>query len=180
MSDLSALLGVNFSLLGTNLHAAYEKNGADGYAVLLIPSEQTADNSVNIGQVMEDIKKIVKGVNKDASTDNMQKDLENSMSALSTDSGNKFELNSIIVKLQMAYLYISKKGDTDAVVEYAFRLDIITEGLIPEAIASLVDVQNISISVWSTNRKKVLDKMALVTISDYLGEKSAEPQITGN
>ena len=51
MSDLSALLGVNFSLLGTNLHAAYEKNGADGYAVLLIPSEQTADNSVNIGQV---------------------------------------------------------------------------------------------------------------------------------
>ena len=80
MSDLSALLGVNFSLLGTNLHAAYEKNGADGYAVLLIPSEQTADNSVNIGQVMEDIKKIVKGVNKDASTDNMQKDLENSMS----------------------------------------------------------------------------------------------------
>lgn len=51
MSDLSALLGVNFSLFGTNLHAAYEKNGADGDAVLLIPSEQTAENGVHTNPV---------------------------------------------------------------------------------------------------------------------------------
>ena len=35
-----------------------------------------------------------------------------------------------------------------------------TEGLVPETIKPIVDVTNLSISVWNTDRKKVVDKMA--------------------
>lgn len=172
MSELNAFVGINFSLLGTKLRAAYQKEAADGYAVLLIPSEQEADNGVNIGQVIEDIKKLVSGVNSDADTSKMEDDLKSGVGALATDGNEgKFDLNSIVVKLQMAYLYISKKADKSE-LEYAFKLDIITDGLIPKEIQGLVDVENLSIAVWSTNRKKVLDKMALVTIGEYIGEKN--------
>lgn len=41
-NSLKASIGINFSLIGTNLKAIYEKNGAD-YAILLAPAEQ-ADN----------------------------------------------------------------------------------------------------------------------------------------
>ena len=39
-NTLKASIGIDFSLIGTKLHAMYEKNEG-GYAVLLIPSEQT-------------------------------------------------------------------------------------------------------------------------------------------
>lgn len=37
-NTLKASIGIEFSLIGTQLHAMYEKNEG-GYAVLLIPSE---------------------------------------------------------------------------------------------------------------------------------------------
>ena len=78
------------------------------------------------------------------------------------------KLEDIVIKLQMAYLYISKKGE-NSVLEYAFQLQVVTEGLVPETIKPIVDVTNLSISVWNTDRKKVVDKMALITVDEYLG-----------
>lgn len=41
--------------------------------------------------------------------------------------------------------------------------------MIPKEITGLVDVDNVSISVWNTTRQKILDKMSLVTIDEYIG-----------
>lgn len=172
---VSALIGVNFSLLNTKLRAAYEKKGSDGYAVLLIPSEQNADNSINIGEVIADISKLTgAGVGDTSVSDSLTKSLE--AVKPEGEKGSNW-MDKIALKLQMAFLYIKKEKDKDAVVEYAFKLDILTEGLVPDEIKKLVDVQNISISVWSTERQKVLDQMALITIGDYLGES---PKLTDN
>lgn len=176
MSDLNALVGIDFSLIGTQLHAAYEKRGEDGYAILLMPSEQMADNGVSIGEVIEDIKKMVNKVNENADTKGMEADLNEGLSSLSENKGtdqNKFELNKLMVKLQMAYLYIEKTKET-SVLEYAFQIQIISKDVIPAAIKELVSVDNISFSVWNTNRKKVIDKMALVTIGEYIGIEQNE------
>ncbi|MFQ9515040.1 MAG: hypothetical protein ACLRZ9_04340 [Eubacterium sp.] len=176
MSDLNALVGIDFSLIGTQLHAAYEKRGEDGYAILLMPSEQMADNGVSIGEVIEDIKKMVNKVNENADTTGMEADLNEGLSSLSENKGtdqNKFELNKLMVKLQMAYLYIEKTKET-SVLEYAFQIQIISKDVIPAAIRELVSVDNISFSVWNTNRKKVIDKMALVTIGEYIGIEQNE------
>lgn len=57
----------------------------------------------------------------------------------------------------MAYLYILKNKGQD-ILEYAFQLQILTEGLIPPAIAQIVDVSNVSLAVWNTSRKKVINQ----------------------
>lgn len=165
MSDLNALIGIDFSLIGTKLRAVYEKKGEDGYAILLAPSAQEADNGVSIGEVIADIKKLVTGTGSDASTADMEKDLTASMSALST--GDKFDPCKIIVRLNTAYLYLRKDKEQD-VLEYAFQLRILTEGLIPPAIAQIVDVSNVSLAVWNTSRQKVVNQMQLVTIDNFL------------
>lgn len=176
VNTLNASIGLDFSLIGSRLHAAYEKSGSDGYAVLLIPSEQNADNGVSIGEVIEDIKKLVKGVDEKADTSSMEKDLESGISGLSQEEGEGSVLDNLIIKLKMAYLYI-RKSSQESTLEYAFQLEVITKGMIPEGINQLVDVDNISISVWNTNRSKVVEKMGLTTIQDYLEMEAAVPEI---
>ena len=162
-NTLKASIGIDFSLIGTQLHAMYEKNEG-GYAVLLIPSEQTPDNGISVKDLIDDIKKMAKGV---SGRDTAQ--LEKAMTEAAKEGGStSMKLEDIVIKLQMAYLYICKKGE-NSVLEYAFQLQVVTEGLVPETIKPIVDVTNLSISVWNTDRKKVVDKMALITVDEYLG-----------
>lgn len=174
-NTLKAAIGIDFALIGTQLHAMYEKNDA-GYAVLLIPSEQTPDKGISVKELIDDIKKMAKGA---TGTDVDTSQLEAAMkSAAQEGSSGKdkaaMDLDAIIIKLQMAYLYICKKGEVSA-LEYAFQLQVVTEGLVPEAIKPMVDVTNLSISVWNTDRKKVVDRMALITVDEYLGVEAALP-----
>lgn len=176
MGDLKASVGVDFALLGTRLHAAYEKRGENDYSVLLLPSVEHADNGISIGEVIEDIKKLVKKVDDKADTGEMEKDLQSGIDSLNKE-GEEPALDKLIVKLQMAYLYIHKTGETSE-LEYAFQLQIVTRGMIPEGVNQLIDVDNISISVWNTTRQKVLDRMSLVTIDEYIGiEQKPEPEV---
>lgn len=167
MGDLKASVGVDFDLLGTRLHAAYEKRGENNYSVLLLPSVEHADNGISIGEVIEDIKKLVKKVDDKADTGEMEKDLQSGIDSLSKE-GEESVLDKLIVKLQMAYLYIHKTGETSE-LEYAFQLQVVTRGMIPDGVNQLIDVDNVSISVWNTTRQKVLDRMSLVTIDEYIG-----------
>lgn len=166
MSDVNALAGVDFSLIGTKLHAVYEKK-KDGYSILLIPSAQNADEAVNLGQVVEDIKKLTAGSKDPVDVGGLTDSLEKSVASLD-DSGSKKGLDAVEIKLGMAYLYINAEDGKDRTVEYAFQMTIITEGLIPEAVAKIVDVSKVAIAVWNTNRRKVIDAMALETIESYL------------
>jgi len=73
-NTLKASIGIDFSLIGTQLHAMYEKNEG-GYAVLLIPSEQTPDSGISVKDLIDDIKKMAKGVSgSDTAVDTTQLD----------------------------------------------------------------------------------------------------------
>ena len=166
MADLNALVGIDFSLIGTKLHAVYEQK-KDGYAVLLAPSEQNAENGVSIKQLISDISDMLKGSISDEDKDKMEDNITGKLSGLSDNGG--VAAGDIIVRLNMAYLYINKEADKEAVTEYAFQLQIVNDGLIPKAVSNIVDVTNVSVSVWNTTRQKVLDQMQLVSINKYLG-----------
>lgn len=174
MSNINAMVGVDFSLIGTKLHAAYEKV-PNGFSVLLMPTKQEADNGVSIGQAIKDIQKMIESKDSNASTREMEADLTGQLKNCSNGSDKDFSLDKIIVKLNMAYLYIKKtdkkEGDdksSEDVLEYAFQLEILSDGFIPDAVKQIVDVTRLSIAIWQTDRKKVLEKMQLVTINDYL------------
>lgn len=169
MSEVNALVGVDFSLIGTKLHAAYEKK-ENGYAVLLVPSVQNADNSVSLGEVVKDIQKLMGGSGA-ADVKELTESLEKSVASIDKNAGDpakKKGLDAVEIKLGMAYLYIKEESGKERIVEYAFQMNIFTEGLIPEAVAKIIDVSRVAIAVWNTNRKKVVDTMALETIDSYL------------
>ena len=171
--SLSANIGVDFSLIGTKLHAVYEKNGSDGYAVLLMPSEQTAEKGVSIGEVIRDIRNLVSKMGGNASDDELKKSLHSGVEGLGQD---KSALEKLIIKLQMAFLYIRKAGK-NSTVEYAFQLQVTSKDVIPKEIQQLVTIDNVSISVWNTENPKVIREMALGTINDYL-EATGQPLLS--
>lgn len=175
MEALKASVGVDFDLLGTRLHAAYEKQGENNYSILLLPSVEHADNGISIGQVIDDIVKLVQNAGGNVTPEEVETDLKSATDSMEKE-GKKPVLDNLIVKLQMAYLYIHKTEKTSE-LEYAFQLQIVTRGMIPDGVNQLIDVDNISISVWNTTRQKVLDRMSLVTIDEYIGiEQKPEPE----
>ncbi len=193
MSELSALVGIDFSLLKTKLYAAYEKNGKEGYSVLLMPREQESDNSVTLDEIMQQINKISgrkttskeedsmkAGImeslgsleKKDSSLEKENSSLEKEDSSIKTKDSSLETKDSSIenmeFKLCMAYLYWNKKEKEDATLEYAFKLQILTENVVPTEIQAIVNVDRIMISVWKTDRPKVINEMALISIKDFL------------
>lgn len=175
VNPISVNVGIDFSLLTTKLHAVYEKREAGEYAVLLAPSEPTADKGVSMKAAIEDIKKLINGVDKEADTSQMETDMQKELSRLGDEQANGFNFDNLVVKLSMAYLYISKTGE-NSTVEYAFQLQIITEGVIPKEIKGLIDVDTISISIWNTQRKRITEQMGLVSVNEYLGISKQETE----
>lgn len=166
-NSLKASIGIDFSLIGTNLKAIYEKNGAD-YAILLAPAEQADNQGVSIQELIDDIKSMTSKVTEGQSVDTSQLETAMTSAAADSSSGTSIKPEDIRIRLQMAYLYINKTA-AQSDLEYAFQLEVLTEGLIPEAIKSIVDVKSLSVGVWNTDRKMILDKMSLTTVAEYLG-----------
>lgn len=173
-NSLNALVGIDFRIFETDLHAGFEKRESDGYALLVIPTSLEADNGISIGNMIKEIKGLVSRVDENANTDDMEKNLQNGVSGLTRDDDQKFDLDKLMIKLRMAFLYIEKTAEKST-IEYAFQLEIITEGMIPAKIRSLVDVNNVSISVWNTQRKQLIEKMSLMTVNSYLGIADQQP-----
>ncbi len=85
------------------------------------------------------------------------------------------DTREIRIILSMAYLYINKEDEQEkSDIEYAFNLNILTTGLIPKALSSIVTVDHIGISVWNTERTQILNQMSIVKIEDYLGLPTTE------
>lgn len=167
---LNALVGIDFSLIGTQLHAAYEKMG-DGYKILLIPSKQVPDEGISVLDLIEDIKKLMKGISGNEKEEVDTTGLSNNMEGLAPG----VPLKDLKIKLQMAYLYMNKPGMASKeapVLEYAFQLQLLATDLIPKELTNLVTVSNLSVSVWNTTRNKVLEQMALVSIDEYIGKQT--------
>jgi len=150
---MQACIDVDFMLLGTKLTAEYFKK-EKGYSVLLMPTDEEANRGVTVAEMMDDIKKLVgDGVNFD--------ELTNALKNLGA-----VDVMSIEVELNMAYLYIDSDG-TNKVTEYAFQLTINTENLIPDDF-KLFDISRMGVSVWNTNREKIISQMNLIKPEDLL------------
>lgn len=165
---LNAAIALDFSLIGTKLHAMYKKDDK-GYKILLIPSVQSDNQGISVGELIEDIKKLTRSVTKEENMDTAE--LTDALEGAAKEGGSTgVGINNIRIILNMAYLYISKEdgADTKGEVEYAFNLNILTTGLIPPALADIVSVDHIGIAVWNTNRTQILNQMSIAKIEDYL------------
>lgn len=186
-NSLNAAIAVEFSLIGTKLHAMYKKD-KNGYKILLIPTLQTENEGVTIQELIDDIKNLTKNVTGSDSLNTeeltnalagaVQESADEEGTSKKSGNANLPDTNQIRIILNMAYLYISKEGEQqESQIEYAFNLNILTTGLIPKALSSIVTVDHMGIAVWNTERTQILNQMSIAKIEDYLGLPTSE-QVT--
>lgn len=177
------LAGISFTLIGTDLTAAFSKTGSS-YEFLIIPTAPDTDNSMSIKEMVDQVNDLI---NKSGAADvpkveaaDLTKSLDDLKSVQPDNKLESFDPTAIRVKLQQAFLYYCHtpgpdpaKPDEGATnqFEYAFQLVIITEGLFP-ANFSIFNLKEVSVAIWKTDKKKILERMKLVNIKDYLAQNA--------
>jgi len=172
MSDnFKMLLGTKFTILGSKQTAAFKKDDK-GYTILLMPSEQEKNEGITIEKMVADINSLIKGVTGTDGTltsEAVQNQIGTSVTDKNDSKDDKsktFDITKIKVILNMAYLYINST-ESEKTIEYAFNLTIDAHELIPQDIKFL-NIENLTIAIWNTNRTKILDKMALFDPKTYI------------
>lgn len=150
--SVNMLIGLDFKLLGTDLKAGYLKLDK-GYKILLTQPETEKNEGISIAQFIADVEKLA-GKQEGLSAD----DIKNKIKSSSENS--KINLDEIKIKLSSIYLKVVSDG-TKTDCEYAFRLDILAEGLVPTAIKSIIDVKLLTIAIWNTANDKILQQLSI-------------------
>lgn len=158
---------INFVLLNNPFVAALEKND-QATMILLAPSGTQGKESITVGKMIEEVKKLLNKPDDDeemkALSDNLSNNLKNVTSETEASG-----VNSIRFTIEQAFLYYEKRGEATK-MEYAFSLSVDTSKLLNEV--GLFTLKGASISVWNTDREQVLKQMKMFQIEDYLTQLS--------
>lgn len=163
VASMNAALAVDFTLFKSKMTAMFTKEKA-GIRFLVIPINQGDAPIITLDELIADIKKM-------AGSDTDTSAIEEALEQTADDEKDKsIDTSKITFQLKMLYLYIdTTQGDGKKVVEYAFHVNVMTTGLIPAALSSIITVDHLGIAVWNTSRDIILNKMSIVDINTYLG-----------
>lgn len=149
------LIGIDFTLLGADLNAGYMKT-ENGYKIYLVQPDSGGNEAISIAKLVEDVKTLVGGTVPEGLS---EKAIQDKISAAGDGKGSKIDFTKLRIKLTAIYLKVSKEGETTN-ADYAFRFDILADGIIPESI-KVVNITSVTIAVWNTTNEKVLQQLAI-------------------
>lgn len=160
-AGMNVALAADFTLFKSKMTAMFLKE-AQGIRFLVIPVNQGDAPIVTLDELIGDIKKMA---GEDTNTDAIEESLKNA-----ADEGTTVNKSEITFQLKMLYLYVdTTQGAANQILEYAFNVNVMTGGLIPKALSSIVTVDHLGVAVWNTSRENILSKMSIVDINAYLG-----------
>lgn len=164
--------GMSFTLLGTDFKAAFQKSGL-GYEILVMPVSDNKSNGMKISEMVDEIVSMMGNSAtpiSDESKAEMKKSIEGAVSSTKKEEGETdgpaFNPMNIKINLKQAFFYCINDGTTTK-VEYAFSLGIGLEEMTPKDI-KVIKINEIALSVWNTDRIKVLERMQLGSIKELL------------
>lgn len=173
-SKVHVLVGIEFTLLKVKFTAGFEK-GDLGYQILLLPTDQTQNNGMSIREMIKEVQVLMNkgGAEIEGGAERMEEDLTSAINGVNDPDAKKGEEKTGVdpldlrVYLRQAFLHYEKSGDKKT-FEYAFQLEINAEDMMPDI--GLVKLDRLSVSVWSTERKKILESMGMFHIDEILKE----------
>lgn len=143
-------LGANFTLLGADLSAAYAKIG-DNHKVLIMPTRPDLNEGITLKKLVADVNAMAASFSGGGAP--MTEDMV--QGAMPQQPSGGWE--SIKIKLSMVYLYYNSEG---SVLDFAFKLDVDASELLPKGI-TLVNISSLSLAVWNTNNRSIVERMQL-------------------
>lgn len=158
---------VNFTLFNNPFVAAFEKNN-QSMMLLLAPSHTHGRKTTTVGKIIADIKNMLGKGDDDPDIKSLETDMLNNIGNVAKPKGQG-GVNGISITIHQAFLYYEKREDGSSKMEYAFSLKIDTSCLF-ENLNGLFALNSASLSVWNTDRKKILETMQIFGIQDFLEE----------
>ena len=156
--EMNFAFGVNFDLLKTKLSAIYEKDDM-GSRVLLLPTKLDSSETVSLEEMIKDFEKVL----------NMEKEesskINKSLEALNKEGG-QFDINKLTFQLQSAFFYQDTPKQGDGEMEYALAISVNMENALPDF--GFIKLNKLSIAVWNTDKKVVLEKFGGYKIDKIL------------
>ncbi len=166
--NLQAVL--QFELVGTNLFAMYQKDDT-GNTFLIMPNDDGKGDGMTIDQMISEINALISGVSSGDTgldSDKVKKSVSDVVDASAKKSNDQNALEAINwgdikVYLNQAFFYLN----TGKPAEYALSISIDTSALFPAG-QSIFNVFGLTVGIWNTDKKKVLERMKLVKVDDCL------------
>lgn len=193
-SAIKVNANVNFVLFKNPFVAALEKD-EEAMMLLLAPSSTEGRKSITVGEMIDEVKKLLGKGDEDEDIKKLSADLESNLSNVAEIPGpveaeapadpaapdeedpdapvvpvvseGETGVKTIRFTIEQAFLYYEKRG-AESSTEYAFSLSVDTSKLLREV--GIFQLKGASISVWNTDRKKILDSMKMFGIQDFLDE----------
>ncbi len=161
--------GIKFTLLKNNFVAALQKEDKV-LSILLAPTNAPGENGITIKEMVDEIKDLMGAKDNDPEVQDMTNQLENTVSSVGEGGLDPMEIK---IFLQQAFLYYrsAEDGSEKSVksLEYAFSLRVDTSKLLKKM--DFFNLDEVTLSVWKTERKKVTDSMNMFKIEDFLKEE---------
>ncbi len=161
--------GIKFTLLKNNFVAALQKEDKV-LSILLAPTNAPGKNGITIKEMVGEIKELMRAEDNDPEVQDMTNQLENTVSSVGEGGLDPMEIK---IFLQQAFLYYrlekDDSGESVKNLEYAFSLRVDTSKLLKEM--DFFNLNEVTLSVWKTERKKVTDSMNMFKIEDFLKEE---------
>lgn len=166
--NLQAVL--QFKLVGTNLFAMYQKEGSSN-TFLIMPNDTDKGEGMTIDQMISEINTLISGVcsgDTGLDSEKVKNSVSDVVDASAKKSNDKTALEAINwgdikVYLNQAFFYLN----TGKPAEYALSISIDTSALFPAG-QSIFNVFGLTVGIWNTDKKKVLERMKLVKVDDCL------------
>ncbi len=151
-------LGAKIKLMGVDLSSFYKKSN-DVHQILVMPSN--LDNNAVIS-----IDEMIKDFNSFFGEELTPEDIKDKINAIQdtskTEGTNDKTINYEDIRFCLKMLYLNiKKSSSGKTIEYALSIQIIMDGLIPNDI-KLFNVDSLSLNIWNTQNKDIIDRMSLI------------------
>lgn len=160
---VNVLFGSTFTLFKRKLAVVCEKVGDKGYSFLLIPTKMDTDfQGITFKEMTDEIGNLFG--QETINMDQLNKALTND------------QKNDVTFNLNMAYFYfestIENNTEKRKNVEFAFQVTVKgINNLIPEGFRNIIDIDNIQLAIWSTNRQKIIDAMHLISPKQFIDKQ---------
>lgn len=164
--------GITFTLLSTSFIGAVQTDD-NKISVLLLPSPPVQKQGITIRKMIEDFKSFASNASKgkapqEDEAKEMQEKMEIAVRGFSQENA-KINPLDIVIKIEEAFIYYYKDLKSGSVeFEYAFSISLDMSNLIKEMEA--FKLENISLSIWNTERPGILNEMKMQSISSYLDQ----------
>lgn len=165
--SLSMRLGAEITLLRTPLLAAVQKQGTDGFEVLVMPTDEVAGPGMTIAEMIADVNKLMGKATGDAGA-LKEDEVTGQLAALNSKNAGAIQWDQISICLRQAFLRYRSTAPEGQKTEYAISIVVDASQLLPQDMG-LVNIGRLSLSVWNTTRPLVLERMALKDNNALLG-----------